>query len=109
MKAIYSHINNIYNLSNLIDVIAKLTKAKPSLSSKYHIDNLGVFGSYTRNEQNDKSDIDILVEFSEPIGLEFVSLPDELEKILGEKVDLVSKKAIKDKYLKLIEKDLQYV
>jgi len=96
-------------MSELINIITKLTEAKSSLSSKYHIDKLGVFGSYSRNEQNEKSDIDILVEFSEPIGLEFVTLADELEEILGEKVDLVSRKAIKDKYLKLIEKDLKYV
>ncbi len=96
-------------MSNITDVINKLKNSRPSLVNKYKIDKIGVFGSYTRNEQKEGSDVDILVEFSEPIGLEFVSLADELEAILGEKVDLVSKKAIKLKYLKFVEKDLKYV
>jgi predicted nucleotidyltransferase len=54
-------------------------------------------------------DIDILVEFRKPIGIEFIDLADELEEILKLKVDLVSKKGIKDKYLKSIETELEYV
>ena len=70
---------------------------------------MAIFGSYTRREQNDASDLDILVEFSERIGIRFVDLADDLEQIVGMKVDLVSRKGIKDKYLKSIDKDLIYV
>lgn len=70
---------------------------------------MAIFGSYSRKEQKDTSDLDILVEFSDRIGIRFVDLADDLEKIVGFKVDLVSKKGIKEKYLKAIDSDLIYV
>lgn len=96
----------MYN-SNEINSILK--KYKISLTKKYHIKELGVFGSYSRNDQNENSDIDILVEFESPIGLDFVSLAEDLEKILNKKVDLVSKGAIKPRLWEYIKKDLTYV
>ena len=57
----------------------------------------------------EKSDVDIMVEFNGEIGWEFFDLKDELEKILGRKVDLVSKLAIKPHYWEYIEKDLSNV
>ena len=67
---------------------------------------MAIFGSYSRREQNDSSDLDILVEFSDRIGVRFIDLAEELENVVGLKVDLVSKKGIKEKYLKLIDSDL---
>ncbi|MCH7722279.1 MAG: nucleotidyltransferase domain-containing protein [Bacteroidetes bacterium] len=60
---------------------------------------MGYFGSFADNEQNEDSDLDILVEFSKPIGWEFFSLEKFLEEALELKVDLVRKNAIK-KHLK---------
>jgi len=51
---------------------------------------LGVFGSYARNTATEERDVDLLVEFSEPIGLRFVELSAYLEKRLGRKVDLLA-------------------
>ena len=82
---------------------------KPELMAKYGLKNMAIFGSYARNQQNPKSDIDIVVEFTRPIGSSFIDLADELEHILKIKVDLVSKKGIKPSYLKAIENDLLYV
>lgn len=96
-------------MSNLSDIISKIRGVKPSLAEKYKVSKIGVFGSYVKNEQTPESDVDILVEFSEPIGLDFVKLADELEEVLNEKVDLVSRKAIKPKYLRYVDKELQYV
>lgn len=79
------------------------------LAEKYHISELGLFGSINREDFNDQSDVDILVEFSQPVGMEFIELAHELEKLLNRKVDLVSRKAIKPNYFKSIEKDLTYV
>jgi len=70
---------------------------------------MAIFGSYSRLEQNDSSDLDILVEFSGKIGIRFIDLAEDLENIIGFKVDLVSKKGIKEKYLKSINADLIYV
>jgi predicted nucleotidyltransferase len=67
-----------------------------TLKGDYHVKNIGVFGSYVRNEAKGGSDIDILVEFSQPIGLiDFIRLEDYLQNLLGISVDLVAKDGIK--------------
>lgn len=73
------------------------------------VKTLAVFGSYARNEQKHDSDVDILVEFRSPVGIEFVDLGDYLERILNLRVDLVSRNGIKPKYFQRIEPDLKYV
>ncbi|MDI6766858.1 MAG: nucleotidyltransferase family protein [Bacteroidota bacterium] len=72
-----------------------LEQQKPDLERRFHVKEIGVFGSYVRNEQKKRSDIDILVDFSQPIGLDFIELCYYLENILGLKVDLVTPRAIK--------------
>ena len=73
-----------------------LLNHKPELQKKFKVKSIGVFGSYVRGEQKVSSDVDVLVEFEEPIGLfEFMSLEYSLSDLLGVKVDLVSKKALK--------------
>jgi uncharacterized protein len=94
---------------NLETVKDTLLAHKQRLSTKYGLSKLAIFGSYARNQQTDDSDLDILVEFDRPIGSEFIDLADELEQLLRVKIDLVSKKGIKEKYLKSIEKELDYV
>lgn len=91
-------------------ILATLKKAKPLLAQKYCVKDLAIFGSYSRNEEiAGKSDLDIMVDFSQPIGLAFVDLADELEGLLQLKVDLVSRGGIKPKYFTVIEPDLIYV
>ncbi len=91
-------------------IILTLQKAKPSLQKSYGIKSLALFGSYSRNTAvPGKSDIDVMVEFSEPIGIRFIDLAYELEGILKHKVDLVSRNGIKPKYFQVIEPDLIYV
>jgi len=97
------------SMLNLKTVKDTLQAHKQRLSIKYGLSNLAIFGSYARNQQTDDSDLDILVEFDRPIGSEFIDLADELEQLLRVKIDLVSKKGIKEKYLKSIEKELDYV
>lgn len=70
---------------------------------------MSLFGSYARIEQIRESDIDILVEFSSSFGFEFVDLAIELEQLLNQMVDLVSRKGVKADMLPYIEKDLIYV
>ena len=71
--------------------------------------SIGIFGSFTREDFKDDSDIDILIDYDQPLGIEFIDLAEELEKILNLKVDLVSKNGVKPKYLEEIQKDLVYV
>ena len=69
---------------------------KEKLSKRFKVKTIGVFGSYVRGEQKEGSDLDVLVEFEEPVGLfEFMALENYLSDLLGVKVDLVSKKALK--------------
>lgn len=96
-------------MNNLNQILNIISKNKEELKRKYNISRIGIFGSFSRNEATKESDVDILVEFSEPIGLDFVLLADELELLLGNKVDLVSSKAVKPKLKKYIEEELIYV
>lgn len=96
-------------MKNLAEIKDKISLNRRALFSKYPIQSLAIFGSFSRKEQTESSDVDILVEFKENIGIKFIDLADELEQLLGLKVDLVSKKGIKEKYLRAIENDLIYV
>ena len=96
-------------MENLNSIIEILKKNKSELVGKYGLSQLAIFESYARRQQRENSDVDILVEFNRPIGLEFIDLAEELEQILQIKVDLFSKKGIKKKYFKSIETELAYV
>ena len=80
-----------------------LKKNKPILAERFKVKEIGIFGSLVRGEEKRKSDVDILVEFHKPIGFfKFLELEEYLEKIIGRKVDLVSKKALKPRIGKYI-------
>lgn len=85
-----------------------LKRFKPILREKFKVKEIGIFGSYVRGEESEESDVDILVEFSEPIGWEFVDLVEFLEKILERKVDLVTVRALKPQIKDKILKEVVY-
>jgi len=91
------------------EIIRKLQHIKPYLQREYAVKTVGLFGSFAAGTYTDSSDVDIMVEFERPVGVEFIDLSYMLEKELNRKVDLVSLKGVKDKYLKEIEKDIVYV
>lgn len=86
----------------------QLSNLKPTLIKRFSVSSIGLFGSYARNEQNEDSDIDIVVDFSKPVGIEFVDLAEFLEESLKAKVDLVSLNGIKPKYLSVIKSEIVY-
>lgn len=90
-------------------IIRTLQQHKPELQKKYPIAQLGVFGSYARGEATENSDIDIAVEITGPMGLNFVAMANEIEDLFGIKVDVVPKRSIKSAYLPYVEKDIVYV
>lgn len=96
----------MYTLEKILHI---LRERKPELQKKYPISRLGVFGSYARGEATENSDIDIAVEITGPMGLSFIAMANEIEEILGTKVDVVPKRAIKPHYLPYVEKDIVYV
>lgn len=96
-------------MSNFEMIRDELRKLKHELASTYHIGSMGLFGSVVRDDFTPNSDIDIIVDFTEPIGIGFIELADILENRLKKPVDLVSRRGIKEKQYKLIEHEIVYV
>ena len=90
-------------------IIELLQQHKEELFKKYPLKSMALFGSYSRGEETAESDVDVMVELSGPIGIKFIYLNYEIERLLSKKVDLVSKRGIKPGYLSSIEPDLIYV
>lgn len=81
---------------DLDQLVELLRQQLPLLSERYHVESLGVFGSYVRREQHPDSDLDVLVTFREtPSLLKFIELENYLSDALGVKIDLVMKDALK--------------
>ncbi len=90
-------------MSSIEEIKKTLRTLKPILKDVYGVTEIGVFGSYLRGEEQDKSDLDILVEFEKPMGLfKFVELENYLSEKIGIKVDLVMKSALKPRIGKRI-------
>ena len=85
-----------------------LKRDKPSLKRLFGVGEIGIFGSYARDEACEESDIDILVEFDGPVGWEFLDLKDHLEELLDIEVDLVTKKALKPGMKQRILEEVSY-
>ena len=96
-------------MNPIFQIRKQLEQIKPSLTTKYHLGSIGLFGSIVRDDFHDGSDVDILVDFDQPIGIEFIDMANELELLLQRRVDLVSKNGIKPAYLREIEKEVIYV
>ncbi len=78
------------------DILASLKKIKGKVAKDYSVQTIGVFGSVARNEQTGESDIDLLVEFSKPVGfVTFMRLENFLSEQLGKQVDLVTSDSLK--------------
>jgi len=85
------------------EVLAKLRDLKPSLEREYGVTRLRLFGSHARDQAQDDSDIDLIVDLTRPLGLDFFGLEIELAERLGRKVDLATPdglhRVIKDRVL----------
>jgi predicted nucleotidyltransferase len=88
------------------DILATLREQHAILSRRYPILRMALFGSWARGDAHLDSDIDILVDVDPSIGLRFVDLGDELERALGRRVDLVSRRALRGELWKRIEPEL---
>jgi len=92
------------------EIIEIIQKRKPELTTRYGVRRLGLFGSYVKNQQRKKSDVDILVQFSRDIDLfDFIDLREYLENQLDAKVDLVMESALKPNLGRRILAEVEYV
>lgn len=82
--------------TDLAAIRKKLLQRLPLLTERYKIKSLALFGSYVRQEQDDASDLDVLVEYQEvPDLISYIELESSLSDLLGIKVDLVMKDGLK--------------
>jgi predicted nucleotidyltransferase len=89
---------------------AILKNHKEEVIQKYHVSEIGIFGSFVRGEQKSRSDIDILVEYDEiPDLFEFINLERYLRRLLRKKVDLVRKEAIRPELKDRILEEVVYI
>lgn len=87
-----------------------LTKNEKKIKSEYKVKKIGIFGSYVRGEQKEDSDVDILVEFEEPVSLlRLVNFENYLRDITGIKVDVIPKNDVRPELRKIILNEVSYV
>jgi len=96
-------------MTELTSIKRILTQLKPELTEKYFVNSIGLFGSIVRDDFTPKSDVDIIVDFSKPVGVEIIDLANYLESKLSKKIDLVSRNGVKPKYFHQIESEIIYV
>mgnify|MGYP006303352535 CR=1 FL=1 len=89
-------------------ILGVLGEQKAYLRERFNVSRIGCFGSYSRGEAGVGSDLDLLVEFKQPIGWEFIDLKDYLEEKTGLKVDLVSRDALKPQLRERILGEVKY-
>ncbi len=95
-------------MNNIMEILEILNQVKPEIKTRFKVKNIGIFGSYARNEETEDSDVDILVELEEPIGLDLVELIFFLEEKLGKKVDLVTTKSLRSEFQEVISKEVVF-
>lgn len=88
---------------------ATLRALQPLLAQRFHVRRLGYFGSFATGQPGPDSDVDVLVEFSQPLGWEFFELEELLENALQRRVDLVTVDALKTQLRARILAETRYV
>jgi len=97
-------------MKKIDEIKSILEKHLQDIDEKYKVAEIGIFGSYVKGEQKETSDIDVLVEFKENIGLlKFIEMENYLTDLLGIKVDLVMKSALKPRIGKHILEETVYL
>ena len=90
-------------------IIITLKKSIQDIKSRYPLGSMAVFGSATRSDFKENSDVDILIDFQSDDFLLFNSLAEELETLLGKKIDLVTTRSLKPRQFEYLKNHLLYV
>ncbi|HPO09214.1 MAG TPA: nucleotidyltransferase domain-containing protein [bacterium] len=91
------------------EILSVLAEKKPGWERRFGLKSLALFGLFARGDQRESSDVDILVEVDASIGLEFVTLAEDIESSLGIPTEVVSRGAVKPNHWTVIERELLYV
>ena len=84
-----------------------LEEQQAYLSAEFGVKRIGLFGSYSKGTAKEGSDIDLVIEFSRPIGFRFFALVDYLEKILGAPVDVLTPAGIEGIRVQRVAQEIQ--
>ncbi len=96
-------------MKNFEEIQKKLESMKPRLEEEYGVEEIGIFGSWVRNEETESSDLDVLITFEKPIGLlELVHMENEISDRLNVDVDLVTKKSLKPRIRDHVSEEVIY-
>lgn len=97
-------------MKTLDEIKAKISESRDTLTERYGIKIIGIFGSHARGEQKKRSDLDLLAEIEKPISLlELVGAEIYLSEILKTKVDLVPKEDIREELKEKILEETIYL
>ena len=91
-------------------IVSALRAEKQHLHDRFHVSEVGLFGSYMRNEQTETSDVDVLVDFDGSVDLfDLVDMEEYLESKLNRKVDIVIKRALRPAIGEQILREVVYL
>jgi len=97
-------------MKKLAEIKTIIKSIKPQIKNQYHITELGIFGSYIRGEENENSDIDILINYAEaPSLFELIDLELYISECVGIKADVVTKNGLKQRYKDKILAEVIYI
>jgi len=109
-KQLNLQYQKVAEMMKLMEMKRALKSNKELLRQQYGVKEIGIFGSFARGEQKKKSDVDVLVEFEDmPDLIKFIELERKLQRLLGKKVDLVRKGAIREELKDSILRDVKIV
>lgn len=96
--------------ANIDGIKGTVDKRLDFLKANFNVEKIGVFGSVARGDNDEASDVDMLVKLSEPIGIfKFIKLEEYLSQLIGNKVDLVTQQALKPAIKESIMQEVVYV
>lgn len=87
-------------------IIALLQTKYPYLANEFGVSRIGLFGSYAKEQAEETSDVDLIVEFEHPIGFRFFELVDYLEELLGRKVDILTPAGVQNIRVERVAKNI---
>lgn len=91
------------------DILKVLREDKIFLEKNFGLRSIGLFGSYSKDNQNENSDLDFFVDINEPLVKNYFSLWSYLEKRFNKKIDLVRRgDHLKEKFIRTVEKEIIY-
>jgi hypothetical protein len=96
-------------MTELTSIKDRLAKLKPELQERFFLNSIGLFGSVVREDFTPSSDVDIIVDFTKAVGIEFIDVGNFIEAQLDKKIDLVSRNGVKKRYFEQIEPEIVYV